>query len=81
MANGLRELRRRKLLTQRELADRIGMRYQSVQSWENGQTIPRPSAMRKLCEALAVTPDELLAALEETHPDTGADKLPGARGE
>ena len=71
--NGLRELRRRRLLTQMELADAIGMRYQSVQAWESGEAIPRPAAMRKLCEALQVTPDELLAALDE-HEETASAK-------
>ncbi len=69
--NGLRELRRRHLLTQRELAEKIGMRYQSVQAWESGAVVPRPGAMRKLCEALAITPQELLAALDAQGPEEG----------
>ena len=64
MGNQLRELRRRKLLTQAELAKAIGTTYQTVQRWESGASQPRPSAMRKLCEVLEVTPEELLAALE-----------------
>ena len=67
--NRLRELRRRKLLTQRDLADAVGVRYQTVQTWEAGTNTPRPSAMRKLCEVLGVTPEELLAALEEQDPE------------
>ncbi len=62
--NRLRELRRAKLLTQRELADRVGVWYQTVQGWESGERRPRPAAMRKLCEVLEVTPAELLAALD-----------------
>ncbi len=64
MADGLRELRRRRLLTQKDLAERLGVKYQTVQTWESGQNYPRPAAMRKLCEVLNVTPEELLAALE-----------------
>lgn len=61
--NQLRELRRAKLLTQKELAERVGVWYQTVQGWESGERQPRASAMRKLCEVLEVTPAELLAAL------------------
>lgn len=62
----LRELRRRKLLTQRELAERVGVWYQTVQTWESGERRPRPAAQRRLCEVLGVTPEELLAALDES---------------
>jgi transcriptional regulator with XRE-family HTH domain len=67
--NGLRALRLRRLLTQTELAQRLGVRYQTVGAWENGEARPRVSAMRKLCEVLEVTPEELLAALEESAPE------------
>lgn len=63
--NTLRELRRRKLLTQRELAEAAGTTYQSVQRWESGESAPRPAAMRKLCAVLDVTAEELLAALDQ----------------
>ena len=64
----LRELRRRRLLSQRELAAALGVRYQTVQAWEAGQHHPRTAALRRLVAVLGVTPDELLAALEEaTH--------------
>jgi repressor LexA len=67
--NRLRELRRRKLLTQQELARLVGVKkYQTVQRWETGQAYPRPAQLRKLCEVLEVTPDELLAALAEKAP-------------
>lgn len=62
--NGLRHLRLRKFLTQTQLAEEIGVRYQTIGSWEAGTSRPRPNAMRKLCEALEVTADELLAALD-----------------
>ena len=60
----LREWRLRRFLTQKELAARIGVPYQMVQRWESGQVFPRPSSLRKLCEALEVEPDELLTPSE-----------------
>jgi transcriptional regulator with XRE-family HTH domain len=65
MGNWLRELRRRKLLTQKELAGAVGTSYQTVQRWESGESMPRPPALRKLCEVFGITPDELLAALDD----------------
>ncbi len=70
--NGLRRLRERQFLTQTQLAERMGLdRYQTVSAWERGTARPRPAMMKRLCEALQVTPDELLAALEEEENDRG----------
>ena len=67
--NRLRDLRRRKLMTQQELAQAVGVkRYQTVQRWESGTAYPRTAQLRKLCAVLEVTPDELLAALAEQVP-------------
>ncbi len=69
MGGRIKELRRRKLLTQKELSAAIGVQYQTVQRWENGTRYPRPAQLRNLCEVLDVTPDELLAALEDRVPE------------
>ena len=66
--NGLRALRLRRLMTQQELGQRVGVRYQTIGAWEAGTSRPRIAAMRRLCEVLEVTPDELLAALAEQVP-------------
>ena len=62
----LRELRQRRMLTQKELAALLEVSYQSVQTWESGQSRPRPGAQRRLYQALQVEPDERLAALDGT---------------
>src|SRR5690349_12757928 len=63
--NNLRQLRERRLMTQGELAEAVGVsRYQTVARWESGTDRPRPAHLRKLCEVLGVTPDELRAALQ-----------------
>jgi DNA-binding transcriptional regulator YiaG len=61
----LRSLRRDAVLTQQELADRIGVQQRMVSKWENGETMPRPTNIRKLAEALEVEPREVLAALQQ----------------
>ena len=60
----LREWRLRRFLTQKALAELVGVPYQTVQRWESGQVFPRPTSLRKLCEALGATPDELLTLAE-----------------
>jgi len=62
----LRELRQRRMLTQKELAALVETSYQTVQAWESGQSRPRPGAQRRLCEALGVQPEELFTALDAT---------------
>lgn len=66
MGTTLREWRRRKLLTQKELAQAAGTTYQTIQRWESGESTPRPAALRRLCAVLGVSAEELLAALEAT---------------
>ena len=40
IGNNIRMLRRAADMTQEELADRLGVTYQSVSRWENGGTYP-----------------------------------------
>ncbi len=65
----LKEWRRRKFLTQKELAARLGVTYQSVQRWEAGLGLPYPATRRKLVEALEVDPAEFLAVLDRAEQE------------
>lgn len=58
----LRELRRSKGISQRELAERVGVDFSYISKVENNR-LPPPAAdtIVKICEALSVAPDELLA--------------------
>ena len=71
--NPVQELRRQRLLTQRELAEAVGVRLQTVQTWEAGTRYPRPAQLRKLCEVLGVTPADLLAALDAVQAERGKE--------
>ncbi len=63
--NGLRRLRERRFMTQAQLAAALGLKRQAtISRWESGEDRPRPENMRRLCEALGVSADELLAALD-----------------
>ena len=60
----LRDLRRRRFLTQKELAERVGVSYQTIQTWESGTAQPRLRHIPRLAEALGVPAEELLEALD-----------------
>jgi len=56
----LRDWRERRLLTQRELAAAVGMSAGQINRIERGVHRPRLSTIRKLAEALDVSPEELV---------------------
>ena len=63
----LRELRLRRLWSQRELARRAGVAEWTVIAAESGRRVPRLVTVRKLAEALGVEwaeVDEFRAAIE-----------------
>jgi transcriptional regulator with XRE-family HTH domain len=60
----LKAWRTRRFLTQKRLAEKVGVPYQTIQRWESGQSFPRPAHLQRLCGALEVTPDELLTPEE-----------------
>jgi transcriptional regulator with XRE-family HTH domain len=58
----LRELRRSKGVTQRELAAKVAVDFSYISKIENDR-LPPPAAdtIMRICEALSIPPDELLA--------------------
>jgi transcriptional regulator with XRE-family HTH domain len=52
----LRELRRRRALTLRDLGALAGVAYDTIHGLEVGKHQPRPSTVRKLADALGVPP-------------------------
>jgi transcriptional regulator with XRE-family HTH domain len=56
----LRDLRKRALLTQKELADKSGVGVTTIIRIERNQVEPQGSTIRKLARALSVAPEELV---------------------
>jgi len=54
------ELRKRKGITQQELADVLGVSFQTISKWETGVTMPDLSILPTLADFFCVTTDELL---------------------
>ena len=57
----LKELRRARTLSVRELATGAGISYPNLSKIENGKTKPQPSTIRKLAKALSVAPTALMS--------------------
>ena len=56
----LRELRRERALSLRELAEITGVSHDGIQKLESGQRNAQPRTIRKLAGALGVAPKELM---------------------
>lgn len=57
----LQEIRKGKGLTQKELAEQIGVSDKTISKWENGNSEPDTSMLLPLCKALDITVNELLS--------------------
>lgn len=55
------ELRKRKNLTQRQLAEKLNISDKTVSKWECGKGMPEVSLMLPLCEVLEINVNELLS--------------------
>ena len=56
----LRELRRRRMLSLRELEQRSGVAFDNINKLENEKRRAQPRTLRKLAEALGVEPHQLM---------------------
>ena len=56
----LRDLRKRALLTQKELAEKSGVGVTTIIRIERNQVEPHGRTIRRLAEALKVAPEELV---------------------
>ena len=61
----IRDLRKKRDLTQEKLADFLGVSYQAVSKWECNLTSPDLGLIGPLTKLLGVTSDELLGLTEE----------------
>lgn len=61
----IKEARKQKNLTQRQLADLIGAAHNSISDWENNKNKPDPDTIELLCGVLKITPNYLLASTED----------------
>ena len=56
----IQHLRKAAGLTQKDLADRVGVTFQAVSKWENGDALPDTGLLLDLCDVLNTTAERLL---------------------
>lgn len=66
--NKLRELRKEKKLSQKELAENIGVHYRTLQNWENGESQIKPDKAQQLADYFGVNVGYLLGYEPEGMP-------------
>lgn len=73
----IKKARLRAELTQKELADMINVKHNSISDWENDKTEPNVDNIADLCKALRVSPDQLLgiSVAQQTIDDTDTEKV------
>jgi repressor LexA len=73
----LAELRKKKGLTQEDLAELLGVTRVTVARWETGKLVPSTSSILKLSKALGVSPSYFFESEEKPKWDKNAEFLPG----
>ena len=58
-AKNLKDLRNNKNISQRELAEIVGVTQVAISQYEKGESVPRINIAMKLAETLGVTCEEL----------------------
>lgn len=59
-ANTIYNIRKERNITQKELADLIGVSDRTISKWENGSTVPDLETIKKLCNELGISPDSIV---------------------
>ena len=70
--------RKEKNMTQQELADKIGVTDRAVSHWENGRRLPDYSLIKKLCDILSISINELFSGEEisnENYKEKAEDNI------
>lgn len=54
-------IRKEKKLTQKQLADKLGITDRAISKWENGKSMPDLSLLKPVCDVLDISINELLS--------------------
>ena len=56
----IKEIRKKNNLTQKELADKLGVTYQAVSKWENGKNIPDIETLKEISNIFKVDVNDII---------------------
>lgn len=65
VSNRIREYRKKKHLSQKQLAELLHVHQTAISQWENGKTEPDIAKMEKLSEILGASIDRLMCVKQE----------------
>ena len=74
IGNNIAVLRKKKGITQEELANELGVSAQAVSKWENNSSCPDVSLLTKIADYFGVSVDALLRAQEDDIVDLAEEK-------
>lgn len=77
IGNFIAQCRKKKNLTQSQLAEKLNMSDKSISKWETGKGMPDSSVMLELCKCLDISVNELLEGKylgEQMHPENSREK-------
>ena len=63
----IKDLRKKKNMTQDELADKLNVTRQAVSNWENGKTQPDIETLTQLAEVFDVSVERIIYGKEKPH--------------
>lgn len=67
MIENIRQYRERAEITQKEMADRLGVKQSAVSMWETGTALPRADMLPKIAKLLGCTISDLFEERKETN--------------
>ncbi len=80
ISESLKRFRQEQKLSQRQLAEKIGVPYQSYQTYEYGSSVPSAKVIVKIACAFDVSADYLLGLRDTPKPnEVGLDEVKKAR--
>ena len=66
----IKKIREENNLTQKELADRLGVTFQAVSKWENGKNAPDLGILKQISDEFNVNIDEILSGKRSSKKDS-----------
>lgn len=72
------QIRKEKKLTQKELADKLGVTDRAISNWENGRRMPDVSLYKNLCYELGISINELISGEKLTNKKITEDIMDDA---
>lgn len=76
--NRIAELRKLKNVSQKDIADAVGVSVFAVSKWETGKTIPTGDNLRKMAEYFGCEPEDILSGLDNKKEPQNSVELTAA---